>query len=174
MTGGGSSAAGHPLFLEGSSLNYLKNKTVQDGVVVLALGLALGTFSVYSFFHSKVKAAWIMSPYLFPMLIACFAVGLGFCLLLEGKHQMDPEAGSNAPAPKTSIQLKPVLRVVEMSAAYCFLLPILTFIPTTALFLFALMSFMGENRWKVRLPLAVLTPLALYAIFALGLNVRLP
>lgn len=155
--------------------NYWKNKTVQDGVVVLALGLGLGLFSLYSFFHSRVKAAWIMSPYLFPMLIACFAVALALCMLLEGKHQVDRETFAGAPAPKAApIQTKQVLRVVELSIAYYFLLPILTFIPATALFLNALMSFMGEQRWKVRLSLAVLTPLALYAIFTLGLNVRLP
>lgn len=154
---------------------YLKNKTVQDSAVVLLLGLALGLYSLYSFFHSKVKAAWIMSPYLFPMLIACFAVGLALCMFLEGKHQVDRELAAGAPAPAEGpIEAKKVLRVVEMSAAYCFLLPILSFVPATALFLYALMSFMGERRWKVRLSLALLIPLALYAMFALGLNVRLP
>jgi len=36
------------------------------------------------------------------------------------------------------------------------------------------MSFLGEQRRKIALPLAVLVPLLLYAIFTLGLNVRLP
>jgi len=155
--------------------NYLSNPTVQDGLAVLTLGAALGIFSLYSFFHSVVKAAWTMSPYLFPMLIALFSIGLGLCLFREGKGQVDRETASGTPAPAPeAIQTKNVLRVAEMSAAYCFLLPILTFVPATALFLYALMSFLGETRWKVRLPLAILVPLALYAMFSLGLNVRLP
>ena len=32
--------------------NYVKNKSVQDSIAVLGLGLALGIFSVYSFFNS--------------------------------------------------------------------------------------------------------------------------
>ena len=154
---------------------YLKNKTVQDGAAVLALGIGLGVFSLYRFVCAPVQVEWILSPYLFPMLIACFAVGLGACLLLEGKRQMARE-GKKEPKPQqeASVSRKKAFRVVEMSAAYCFLLPILTFIPATALFLYSLMSFLGEQRRKVALPLAVLVPLALYAIFALGLNVRLP
>lgn len=155
--------------------NYWNNKNVQDSTIVLLLGLTLGIFSVYSFFHSPVKAEWILSPYLFPILIALFAIVLGFCLFLEGKHQVDREtaAGVLVPGDKP-IQRGKVMWVVAMSISYYFLLPTLTFIPATAVFLFTLMSFMGERRWKVRLSLAVVTPLALYAIFTSGLNVRLP
>ena len=78
------------------------------------------------------------------------------------------------PQQEASVSWKKAFRVVEMSVAYCFLLPILTFIPATALFLYSLMSFLGEQRRKIALPLAVLVPLLLYAIFTLGLNVRLP
>ena len=154
---------------------YIKNKSVQDSIVVLLLGLALGIFSVYSFFHSPVKAEWIMSPYLFPMLIALFAVGLAYCLFMEGKHQVDQEEASRRGEEKPEpIDLKKVFCIIGLSVAYYFLIPYLTFIPATALFLAALMWFMGERRLKVLLPLTILTPLALYAIFATGLNVRLP
>jgi len=154
---------------------YIKNKSVQDSIVVLLLGLALGIFSIYSFFHSPVKAAWIMSPYLFPMLISLFTVALAYCLFMEGKHQVDQEEASGKSESKDEpIDLKKVFCIIGLSAAYDFLIPYLTFIPATALFLAALMWFMGERRLKVLVPLAILTPLALYAIFAMGLNVRLP
>lgn len=154
--------------------DYIKNKSVQDSIVVLGLGLALGIFSIYSFFHSKVKAEWIMSPYLFPMLIAVFAIAMAYCLFMEGKHQVDAE-GAGTPAVKgDSIKLKSVVIVVGLSILYYVLMRVITFIPATVLFLAALMWFMGERRWKVLIPVAVLAPLVIYALFALGLNVRLP
>ena len=154
--------------------DYIKNKSVQDSVVVLGLGLALGIFSIYSFFHSKVKAEWIMSPYLFPMLIALFAIAMAYCLFMEGKHQVDAERAGAPVAKRDSIKLKSVVIVVGLSILYYVLMRVITFIPATVLFLAALMWFMGERRWKVLIPVAVLAPLVIYALFALGLNVRLP
>ena len=155
--------------------DYIKNKSVQDSIAVLALGLALGIFSVYSFFNSKVKAAWIMSPYLFPMLIALFAIGLSYCLFMEGKHQVDAQKASGKEAAKAeAIKLKNVVAVVAISIVYYILMRVITFIPATVLFLAALMWFMGERRWKVLIPVAILAPLVIYAIFVWGLSVRLP
>ena len=154
--------------------DYIKNKSVQDSVVVLGLGLALGIFSIYSFFHSKVKAEWIMSPYLFPMLIALFAIAMAYCLFMEGKHQVDAERAGAPVAKRDSIKLNSVVIVVGLSILYYVLMRVITFIPATVLFLAALMWFMGERRWKVLIPVAVLAPLVIYALFALGLNVRLP
>ena len=42
------------------------------------------------------------------------------------------------------------------------------------LFLAALIWLLGEHRWQRIAAVAVLTPLILYAVFALGLSVRLP
>ena len=154
--------------------NYVKNKSVQDSIAVLGLGLALGIFSVYSFFNSKVKAAWIMSPYLFPMLIAIFTIGLAYCLFMEGKHQVDGEKAGAPVAKAEPIKLKNVVAVVAISVVYYILMRFITFIPATVLFLAALMWFMGERRWKVLIPVAALAPLVIYAIFVWGLSVRLP
>ena len=154
--------------------DYIKNKSVQDSIVVLGLGLALGIFSIYSFFHSKVKAEWIMSPYLFPMLIAVFAIAMAYCLFMEGKHQVDAERAGTPAVKGDPIKLKSVVIVVGLSILYYVLMRVITFIPATVLFLAALMWFMGERRWKVLIPVAVLAPLVIYALFALGLNVRLP
>lgn len=154
--------------------DYIKNKSVQDSIAVLALGLALGIFSVYSFFNAKVKAAWIMSPYLFPMLIAVFAICLAYCLFMEGKHQVDAEKAGGAAAKADPIKLKSVVIVVAVSIIYYILMRVITFIPATALFLAALMWFMGERRWKVLIPVAIIAPLVIYAIFVWGLSVRLP
>lgn len=152
--------------------NKLKNKYVQDGLVVLVLGLALGAFSLYNFFFSKVKSSWIMSPYLFPMLISVFAILLGLSLIYEAKRQAEAkDAPEKEGAP---IKLKNVLAVIGLGVIYYALMSFITFIPATVLFLAAMMWFMGERRLKVLIPLAVLVPVVLYVLFDLGLNVRLP
>ena len=48
------------------------------------------------------------------------------------------------------------------------------FRPATAIYLALMMLFLGERKWYVLLLVAAVTPFALYAIFKLGLNVRLP
>lgn len=155
--------------------NDFKNRSIQDGIVVLMLGIALGIFSVYSFLHSPVKSEWILSPYLFPILLALFAVVLGYCLINEGRGQQKEAADSgvevSAPAP---VNMKKVAAVVAICIAYYALVAVVTFIPATIVFLFCLMWFMGERRWKWLIPLSVVTPLILYVIFAVGLSVRLP
>ena len=64
--------------------------------------------------------------------------------------------------------------LVLLTAAYLALMGLISFIPATALYLAALIRLLGERRWGLIAAVAVLTPLALYALFALGLNVRLP
>lgn len=155
--------------------NSLKNKYMQDGLAVLALGLALGAFSLYSFFTSSVKSAWIMSPYLFPMLVSIFAILLGLSLMYEARRQrLGKGASADDSSADTPVRLKNVLAVIAMGIAYYVLMSLITFIPATMLFLAAMMWFMGERRVKLLVPLVVLVPLVLYALFAMGLNVRLP
>lgn len=155
--------------------DYIKNRSVQDSIVVLLLGLALGIHSGYSFFHAKVKAAWIMSPYLFPMLIACFAIGLSYSLFMEGKHQVMKEKNSGIEAAKPApIKLKKVTVTIAFCLVYYAAMTVITFLPATALFLAAFMWYMGEHRLKVLIPLSLIMPVLLYVIFQLGLNVRLP
>ena len=61
--------------------DHLNNKTVREGLAVLTAGLALGVYSIISFRRSAVQTAWILSPWLFPMLLAVFAAALGAALL---------------------------------------------------------------------------------------------
>lgn len=155
--------------------NYLKNKFMQDGLAVLILGLALGGFSLYSASASSAQCAWILSPYLFPMLISIFAILLGLSLMYEAKRQ---EAGKALPEPSAEtaapVRLKPVLAVIGLGGLYYVLLSVIPFCPATALFLAAMMWFLGERRAKILIPLALLVPVVLYALFSVGLNVRLP
>ncbi len=151
----------------------LKNKTFREGLAVLAAGLALGAYSLISFRRSAVQTAWILSPWLFPMLLAVFAALLGAALLGGCRETAERRDEQSAGKPDGR-RARRVFITALMAAAYCALLPLIRFLPATALFLAAMMLFLGERRWWVIAAVAVAAPLVLYALFALGLGVRLP
>jgi len=154
---------------------YLKNRSVQDGGVVFLLGAALMVWSFYMKHHAAVQTEWMMSPYLFPIIVSCFALALGLALMFAGKGEVDKAAREGAEEKAAApIHLKKVFGAILIAIVYYFLMEYLTFLPSTALFLAALMWYMGERRWKVIVPVAILAPLVLFAIFKFGLSVRLP
>lgn len=66
---------------------HIKNKGVLPSIGVLALGVALGAYSLISFYTARVKTEWIMSPYLFPLLLSVFTVLLSVSLFFESKKK---------------------------------------------------------------------------------------
>lgn len=151
--------------------DHLNNKTVREGLAVLTAGLALGVYSIISFRRSAVQTAWILSPWLFPMLLAVFAAALGAALLGGGCRETAKSRNADKPDARGALR---VLAAALMVAAYCALLPLLHFLPASALFLAGMMLFLGERRWWSIAAVAVAAPLVLYALFALFLGVRLP
>jgi hypothetical protein len=67
-----------------------------------------------------------------------------------------------------------VLIVVLMSAANCALISLIRFLPASMLFLAAMIWFLGERRPWMIAAVSIVMPLVLYALFGLGLGVRLP
>lgn len=147
----------------------LKNKAWQEGVLVGLLGLALGAYSLIGFFSAPVQTAWFLSPYLFPLLLAILALPLALALLREGRRE-----NADEPSARPAGDRKGLLAVVLTSLAYAALLPLLHFIPATALFLAALIFLLGERRPGMIAAVALLSPLLLYALFGLALKLRLP
>ena len=152
----------------------LKNKTVQDSIVVFLLGLALGAYSLIGFFTAAVKTKWFMSPYLFPLLLSVLALLLALSLVREGRGEAGQTASAETVVGSSAQKLKHALAVVLMAAAYAVLIPRLHFIPASILFLAALIWLMGERRWWMIAAVALIMPFALYALFGLALGVRLP
>lgn len=155
--------------------DYLKNKSVLDSIVVCLLGIALAVYSLVSFYTAAVKTEWILSPYLFPLLLSVFAVLLSVSLFAEGFHEVKTarEAQGEQPA-AAPLAIKKVLVVTLLGIAYYFLITVIHFIPASMVFLAALIWYMGERKyWKIA-AIAIAMPLVLYVLFAMLLNVRLP
>ncbi len=153
----------------------LRNHTFQDGLVVTMLALAFLIHAIVQFLHMSARVAWIMSPYLFPMILGAMGLLLGLVILYGGIREVrgNTDTGAEKACPDRLGFLR-VLVVIALTIAYDALLPRLGFIPATMLFLAVMVCFLGERRWYRILLIAVITPLVLYAIFKLGLNVRLP
>jgi len=155
---------------------YLKNKSVQDSIVALALGIALGVYSLYSYHSAVVQTAWIMSPYLFPLLLATFAVAIAFSLFMEGRYQVVSarEKEGEAEVPAAKMDIKKLLCVIGLGIAYVVLINYITFVPATVLYLAAMIWLLGERRIWMIAAISVGMPILLYVLFAVLLNVRLP
>ena len=150
-------------------------KTRADGLVVTLLGIAFLAYSVNQFNAMSRKVNWIMSPYLFPMIVACMAILLGIGIIVESRGKDEKQAKADAEGGRSTLRRAlDVVLVIAMAVLYEIALPYTGFIPATAVFLAVMVLFLGERRWYIFVPVAVLTPLILYAIFRLGLNVRLP
>ena len=141
---------------------------------MLLLALALGTYSLVSFFTARVQTAWILSPCLFPLLLALLALPLSLALLREGLRELHRGDTEESPSGSPVSRFGKPAAVVLLSIAYLFLMAQFRFLPATALYLAALLVLLGERRWWMVAAVAAATPLILYAVFALVLSVRLP
>ena len=149
----------------------LKNQKFQEGLVILLLGIALGAYSLYMFRTAAVKTSWIMSPYLFPLLLSVFTILVSLSLLVEAVHEMQVATKTDG---KGKMNLKSVAVVMLLCVAYAALLPRLGFILASMLFLAAFIWFLGERRIWLVAAISVVMPLLLYVIFGVLLSVRLP
>lgn len=150
-------------------------KTRADGLVVTLLGIAFLAYSVNQFNAMSRKVNWIMSPYLFPMIVAGMAILLGIGIIVESRGKDEKQAKAESGGGRSTLRKTlDVVLVIVLAILYDIALPYAGFIPSTAVFLAAMVLFLGERKWYIFVPVAVLTPLILYAIFRLGLNVRLP
>lgn len=152
----------------------IKNHSLQDALLFAVFGIAL-LIHALSKHYAQAMPDWKMSPYLFPLLVSIFLILLSVSLVADGRRELKQSAEPKQN--EASLQLtygKKVLFAVLFSIAYYILMPILTFIPSTILFLTVMFLYLGERRPLVIGLISVLTAVIVYALFALGLNVMLP
>lgn len=150
------------------------NHTVQESVLFFIMAIALMAYALYKH-YTGLPVSWEMSPYLFPVLIAIFLLLLSVSLFTDGRKQVftqSPEV--EAKASKVVVDWKSTLFTVVASVVYFLLMPVITFIPATILFLLAMLWHLKERRWWLMAILSVATTGIIYVMFGVLLNVMLP
>lgn len=138
----------------------------------LVLGIGLILYSLTSHFRAQVE--WVMSPYLFPTLIAVFMILLSISLFVEF-HRANKKhmATSQRPALHGWNGKKLVLSLAAI-LAYYFAMPWIGFVFSGILFLIAMFWLLGERRIWLIAVLSSGTSLVLYGLFHELLHVMLP
>lgn len=150
----------------------LHQPSCQDAIFVGLCSVGLLVYSLYHHYFDRNTSEWKMSPYLFPTLISVFGLLLTLSLVADAFNEMrHPEQEEKSSSKKNLIG---VLVMVAAALVYYILMPILTFIPATMLFLVALFIYLGERKWWKLLLLSGITTAAIYVLFGIALNVRLP
>jgi putative tricarboxylic transport membrane protein len=151
----------------------LRNKNIQDSCVIFICGAGLLCYALFSHYNGPI-VEWKMSPSLFPVIVSVFLMLLSVSLLFDGLYQIREAKKSASGGAAQKAKIKPVLVTIALSIAYFVVMRYITFIPATILFLGAFIFFLGERRYWLIALIAVITALAVYAIFGIALSVRLP
>lgn len=159
--------------MEGKNQGRINDNLVGAGIFFL-LGVFMVVYALTNHYGTP-GLIWILSPYLFPILIGILIVFLSFSLLADGlKQRRAEQAEKHTTEQGLPVLWTRVLIAVVLAAGYFFLLEPLTFIPATVLFLVSMFLFLGERRiWLIAL-LSLATTLAIYYIFGMLLHVMLP
>ena len=144
----------------------------QDAIFVGLCSVGLLAYSLYHHFVDRNISEWKLSPYLFPTLLSVFGLLLTASLIADGLAELRQPPKEKGPEGKKN--LLGVLVIIAMALLYYFLMPKLTFVPATVLFLAALFVYLGERKWWRVILLSVLTTAAIYGLFGIALRVRLP
>lgn len=147
---------------------YLSNNNVQESILFMTGAVILLVYALQN--HYSVNVEWKMSPYLFPVLISVFLIFLSISLFCDGLHQIREDKSEKMSKNKWFSALV----IVVAAVLYYVLLPIITFIPATILFLVAMFLFLGERKWWLIAVLSITTAVAIYFIFGTLLHVMLP
>ncbi len=157
-------------------MKTLENKNLKkEGMQCLlffGLGVGLLVYSLYQHSHSNID--WVMSPYLFPLLISIFLLLLAVSLAAETIRNAKIETGQEKMKNSGAAYRGKFLLSVAGILVYYLVMPYLGFILSSLLFLAAMFWLLGERRWQLILLLSAGTTFILYGIFHGLLHVMLP
>lgn len=173
-----------------------KNQTIQQAAIFFLLGVGLLLYSVLQLRVEKVD--WILSPYLFPLIIGMVFVVSSIFLYKEEKRtkkkqkaekrkderteimQAESEESFGRRVALKSVQERENKELIKVgiiftgTLVYVLLIPVIRFLPASFLYLFGLFRFLGEKRILKGLALSGGTVLFLYLLFEKMLYVILP
>ena len=140
------------------------NHAMQEGLLLLLLGGWLLWYSLDAYQHSYIKD-WSQSPSLFPVIVSCLLGLFGVIIFSQGM-------GVRNEAEETPHNTLQVVVLLGMTLAYYLALSV--FEVATAVFLAAMMAYLGVRSKAVLLFVPVGTSAFLSVMFRTLLRVLLP
>nr|WP_300005559.1 tripartite tricarboxylate transporter TctB family protein [Tissierella sp.] len=157
--------------------NSALNKNLIEGIVLTLLS----SFLISESLKLRGAEALELSPALFPLIITLALMVFSIVLTIRSvggvnsyKENSDTRESSMEEDSTEASDIKPVILVILASFIYLIILSRLHFIISSVLYLLALLLILGERRWKVFLPIAIITPVSIFFIFTNLLDVLLP
>lgn len=142
--------------------------SIREGGFFLVLALFLGFFG----YGLHDGGQWSLSPALFPVILSS---GLGvLSLALIGQGFLQVRAGQVRKTDGYPVSPLRTAGAFILCLLYAAALPSGGFIPVTAVFLALFTLFTGERRPLVIALVSLVSPLAVWLIFRMGLSVLLP
>lgn len=145
-------------------MKKLKNKSdIFDAIILLVLSLIIIIRSI----ALNNGRSWILSPALFPLIVSIFMFVLSLILLIGGFKTIKKEKD-------LKVNYKFIILFVVISYIYIYLLGKFHFIFLSTVYLYVLMSILGEEKIGKKAIISTTTSTLIFLIFTNFLNVLLP
>lgn len=149
------------------------NKDLIEGIILILIS----SFFISESLKLRGMEEVSLSPSLFPLIITGFLLIFSIILTIRAIRVKDIYEDLNISTKKMDREannIRPVLLVIVASFIYLLILSRVHFIISSILYLLSLLLILGEKRWKVFLPIAIITPVLIFFIFTNLLDVLLP
>jgi putative tricarboxylic transport membrane protein len=110
----------------------------------------------------------------FPSLASILLMGLAGLLTLQAFRGGEADKASRAPFFPEKESPRRILLAFAALLAYRYLLPLIGFAPSTAVFIFLLSRFLGRYGWAMSALFAVITAAVSYFLFEVWLKIPMP
>ncbi len=143
-------------------------------VYVALLCLAFCAFYGASATSIDLFGSWqheLMTSRTFPYVLAVVGSGCSLSILYSAlRSRSMPQTGIRVVGRNWLL----CAGLVGLALAYAYLLPRIGFLLSTTAFLFTAVFSMGERRWRLLVPAAVLPPVVFWLLLEIGLDIKLP
>lgn len=167
--------------MKNNNLKNNVNKNINKNLIEAILLTLVSSFFIVESLKLRGEEALALSPALFPLIITGSLLVFSIILIIRAMKRVasnEEKVDLKDSIPEEEIQdistIKPVILFILVSFIYLLVLSRLHFIIASILYLLALLLILGERRWKVLLPLAIITPVLIFLIFTNLLDVLLP
>lgn len=150
--------------------SFLICKSCQESIIFFILSIALFIYSLTKH-YGVMKLEWKMSPYLFPALISIFLFFLSISLFSDGLRQIKEK---NTVKNGEPVSWKKLILTITACAVYIIIMPLITFIPSTIMFIAFMLYLLGERKKLFIVLLSVPFSVIIYFLFSVLLHVMLP